>query len=66
MNRLRKIRKLKGFTQYELGKAIGKYQSRIWQWENGFYVPKEHEKQALARVLNVDVNDIFPDTFLNR
>ena len=61
MNNLRKIRKQKGFTQYELGKAIGKYQTRIWHIEKGYYRAKEWEKEALARVLGVDINDIFPD-----
>ena len=62
MNNLRKIRKQKGFTQYELGKAIGKYQTRIWHIEKGYYPAKEWEKKALARVLGVNVSEIFTDT----
>jgi len=62
MNRLKELRLQKGFTQYELGKAIGKYQTRIWHIEKGYYPAKEWEKEALARVLNVDVDNIFPLT----
>jgi len=35
MNKLKEARNKKGLTQYELGKLIGKYQSRIWQIEKG-------------------------------
>jgi DNA-binding XRE family transcriptional regulator len=62
MNRLKEIRLKNGFTQYELGRLIGKYQTRIWHIENGYYPAKQWEKEALAKVLDVAVNDIFPDT----
>ncbi len=35
MNKLKEARNKKGLTQYELGKLIGKHQSRIWQIEKG-------------------------------
>lgn len=61
MNKMRKTREKKGLSQYELGRAIGKYQSRIWQIEKGYYPPKEWEKEAIAKVLGLDVNEIFPE-----
>ena len=61
MNRLKEIRNLRGLTQYELGNRIGKYQSRIWQLEKGYYGPKEWEKVAIAKVLGVEINEIFPE-----
>ncbi len=62
MNRLREVRKQKGFIQQELGRAVGKYQTYIYLIEKGYLNPPIHEKEALARVLDVDVSDIFPDT----
>ena len=61
MNRLKELRCLKGLTQYKLAELTGTYQTKIWLIENEYYAPKEHEKQTLAKILNVDVNDIFPD-----
>lgn len=62
MNRLKEMRNRNGLTQYELGRLIGKYQSRIWQIEKGYYPPREWEKEAIAKVLGVDMNEIFPES----
>lgn len=61
MNRLREIRKQKGLTQYELGKAIGKYASFITKVERGKFWPWMSDREALAKVLGVQISDIFPD-----
>ena len=61
MNNLRKIRKLRSLTQYELGKAIGKYASFISKVETGKLGPWTSEREALAKALGVQVSDIFPD-----
>jgi transcriptional regulator with XRE-family HTH domain len=60
MNRLREERKNRGLSQYELGRLVGKYQSRIWQIEKGYLKPGESEKQTIAEVLEVDVTMLFP------
>ena len=62
MNRLKETRKQKGFTQQELGRAVGKYQPFIYNIERGYYNPTMQEKETLARVLGVDICDIFPET----
>ena len=62
MNRLREIRKQRGFTQQELGRAVGKYQPFIYNIEKGYYDPTMQEKETLVRVLEVDISDIFPET----
>ena len=62
MNKLREIRKQRGLTQYELGKAIGKYVSFISNVETGKLSPWTSEKEALAKALGVQVSDIFPKT----
>ena len=60
-NKLKMVRERKGFTQYELGRLLGKYQSWVWQIENSYSVPSEQEKEALAKVLEVDVDEVFPE-----
>ena len=62
MNRLKEIRKQKGFTQQELGRTVGKYQTFIYNIEREYYVPTIQEKEILAKVLEVDVSELFPDT----
>ena len=61
MNWMKEIREQKGLTQYELGRLIGKYQSRIWQIENDYCTPKEWEKEDIAYVLGLSVDEIFPE-----
>jgi DNA-binding XRE family transcriptional regulator len=61
MNKLKELRQQKGLTQYELARLIGRYQSKVWLWEKGYYRPKEREKREIARVLGVDVDEIFPE-----
>lgn len=62
MNKLKEIRKLRGLTQYELGRAIGRSQAFIWQVEHGYHHPRIWDKRALAEVLRVQVSDIFSET----
>jgi len=61
MNRLKETRERKGISQYELGRLIGRYQSLIWQIEHGYHEPDEAEKEEIAKVLGMDVNEIFPE-----
>ena len=63
-NRVKEVRERKGITQYELGRLLGKYQSWIWQVENGYSVPREWEKVAIAEVLGVSPSEIFPENDL--
>jgi len=59
MNRLREIRKQKELTQTELGKAVGKYQPYVHLIERHDYKTTAEQKQTLANVLGVTVEDIF-------
>ena len=59
------MRQKKGLTQYELGKLIGKYQSRIWQIEKDYYPAKEWEKEDIAEALGEKVSEIFPEKTCN-
>jgi transcriptional regulator with XRE-family HTH domain len=60
MNRLKEVREQKRLSQYELGRLLGKYQSWVWQVENGYHEPDKTEKEAIVKILDVDVNEIFP------
>jgi len=60
MNRIKEVREQKGITQYELGRLLEKYQSWVWQVENGYCEPKGWEKEAIAKALCADVSEIFP------
>ncbi len=59
-NNLKMWREKRGFSQYKLGYAINKYQNRIWQLENGYAEPKDWEKEVLAAVLAVPIQELFP------
>jgi len=61
MNRLKEARERKGISQYELGRLIGRYQSLIWQIEQGYHEPDEAEKEEIAKVLGAAGTDIFPE-----
>ena len=60
MNKLKEVRKAKGLSQYQLGRAIGKYQTRIWQLESGYAEAGEEERERIASVLGVAVEEVFP------
>jgi transcriptional regulator with XRE-family HTH domain len=51
---------LKGLTQYQLSNLTSIPQSRISLLENGLVVPKFSEAERLAKVLEVNLAEIFP------
>lgn len=60
MSKLKETRKAKGLSQYQLGRAIGKYQTRIWLLESGYAEAGEEERERIASVLGVGVAEVFP------
>ena len=62
MNNLRKIRILKGLSQYELGAGVGLSQTRIWRIEQGYEIPSSKIKQELADLLQVEIADLFSNS----
>jgi len=57
---IRKFRKAKGMTQKELGFRIGVKHNTISGYENGSNEPDQSILFAIADVLGVSINDLFP------
>ena len=59
-DKIRKFRNLKGWTQKDLGKAVGfsasTADSRIRKYENDIMAPKNDIRQKLAEQLDVDIS----------
>ena len=47
-------------TFYEISKRTGIYPTRLSQIANGVVTPRDNEKAAIAGVLGVTVENIFP------
>lgn len=51
-----------GISFFQISRETGIHHSRISQIANAWVTPNETEKDKIAQVLNVEVNDIFPET----
>lgn len=58
--RIRKQRKAIGLTQVQVAAALDLTQVAVSQWENGTTIPQWTRHRALARVLCIDVDILFP------
>jgi transcriptional regulator with XRE-family HTH domain len=58
---LKKARVLQGITQFKLSLQTSINSTRLSLLENGFIKPRQEEKEILAKVLKVDVKEIFPE-----
>ncbi len=59
MDELRRIRKLRGLTQYQLALTTGVNASSICQLEKGRRAPSIYTLDTLARGLDCEVSDFF-------
>ena len=59
--KIKEYRKKKRLTQEELGKRIGVGLSTISGYERGSSSPDNEKLFALSKVLDVSVNDFFPE-----
>ncbi len=59
MKALRAARVLSGFTQEDLGAAIGKQQAWVSLVESGRMLPTKSEAAEIARVLRVETHELF-------
>lgn len=57
---IKKYRKKKGMTQKELGFRVGVKHNTISGYENGTNEPEQNILFAIADVLGVSINDLFP------
>lgn len=59
-NRLHYWRKIRNYTQEELGRKIGISPSMISQWERDYGPPSNEHAFKLARILRVSVKELWP------
>lgn len=57
-SKLRQLREQAGFTLSELGRQVGVSDRNIWDWERGLSIPRLDRAVALARALNISLNDL--------
>ena len=60
-NRLKVLRADKNLSQLDLATKTRIKEYRYWRIENGYIVPTDDERDALARALKVAVVDVFPE-----
>lgn len=60
--RLSRVRRNRRISQAELARAIGKSRATIANIENGNQNVLLHQVYAIARVLDVDILEILPDS----
>lgn len=60
--RIKRLRKLNGYTQKELAKYVGVSHGSISQWESEITSPKGAQIQPLAKALKVDVVELLQGT----
>jgi transcriptional regulator with XRE-family HTH domain len=61
------VRAIRKKSQYDLWRATDIHQSRISLIERGYIIPTDEEKDAIARTLEVAINEIdWPEDVLNR
>lgn len=63
MNNLRRIRRLKDFTQYELSRKTQIPQSTLSLIERGYQLPSLKMQRKISRVLRCKVEKVFPDKY---
>jgi phage repressor protein C with HTH and peptisase S24 domain len=59
-SKIKEQRKLKGWTQLELGKKVGLGKNAISNYEKGFRSPKKNTMFDLAKAFDISIDDLFP------
>ena len=60
LNVLAGLRVMRGLTQSDLAKVIGKSQCWYWMIESGMVNPSESDAKKIAEALGVNVDSLFP------
>lgn len=65
---LKKFRKKRGYTQYELAKKIGMSQNILCEWENNTRYPSIDKVYDLAKALEIRVEFLLkcPESSIDR
>ncbi|OFR41568.1 phage repressor protein [Streptococcus sp. HMSC071H03] len=59
-SKIKEQRKLKGWTQLELGEKVGLGKNAISNYEKGFRSPKKNTMFDLAKAFDISIDDLFP------
>ena len=59
-NRLRVFRAERRLSQMELARRSRVSTNRIWRFENGYAEATSDEQARLAKVLRIEVSELFP------
>ena len=62
MQKLKEVRKARGLSQRELAKRVGISYQSVSGYENGITYPGLPVARALADVLEVTLDELFPST----
>ena len=58
---IRKLRREKGLSQFELAELLGINQSAVAQWETGKTAPNFKRLKKLAEILDCSVDDLMKE-----
>lgn len=59
-NNLAFWRRVRGLSQAELGRKLGVCSQTISNWEHDLYSPSWPEAERMARLLRVNIRELFP------
>ena len=59
------LRQRRGLSQNELREKLGVSRQTISKWENGQVLPDAYNLKALAKILDISVDDLLSDEELN-
>ena len=60
-NKIRELRKAKGFSQYQLGKIVGLSDKAVSKWEQGLALPRRTACEKLSGCLGFDFSIMIDD-----
>jgi DNA-binding XRE family transcriptional regulator len=64
--RLKAKRRWRGMTQQEVADAAGVKRAVVQQWEGGTHIPRADQAVKVAKVMDLDFEDLFHDFELQR
>jgi|KBSSwiStaDraftv2_1062776.scaffolds.fasta_scaffold2057168_2 transcriptional regulator with XRE-family HTH domain len=60
-NRLKVLRADKNLSQLDLAVKAGIKEYRYWRIENGYVIPTDDERAAIAKALKVTIAEVWPE-----
>jgi transcriptional regulator with XRE-family HTH domain len=60
-NRLKALRAERDLSQLDLSTKTRIKEYRYWRIENGYVIPTDRERMAIARALRVAESEVFPE-----